>query len=48
MHGDLKLAELLVSHGADPRRRADNGQDAIALAREGGHAALADRLSGAR
>lgn len=35
------LAELLISHGADPRLPADSGKNAIDLAREKGHTEFA-------
>jgi ankyrin repeat protein len=42
--GDEPLSELLVEHGADPMRRADDGRDAVAMAEQGGFDALAERL----
>jgi hypothetical protein len=39
------MAELLLAHGADPTLRSDDGKDAAAHARAGGHHALAERLA---
>jgi uncharacterized protein len=47
-HGDVEMAELLLARGADPWLRSDDGKDAAAHARAGGHHALADRLASAR
>lgn len=44
LHGDEELAGLLLSHGATPGVRADDGRSAADLAAEKGHAALAERL----
>jgi ankyrin repeat protein len=38
------MVSLLLMHGADPTLTADDGKSASNLAREHGHAALADRL----
>ena len=38
------MASLLLAHGADPTLRTDDGKRASDIAREQGHAALADRL----
>jgi len=46
--GDEALAELLLDHGADPLRKADDGSDAVGKAEEAGHVALAARLRAAR
>ena len=35
---------VLLDKGADPQRRNDRGQDAVSLAREGGHDSLAELL----
>jgi ankyrin repeat protein len=45
-HGDTDVIDLLLAHGADPTRATDDGRDAAAFAREGGHDELARRLSG--
>jgi len=45
--GDEPLAELLLDHGADPLKKAEDGRDAVAMAQQGGFAALADRLRSA-
>lgn len=42
--GDMEVAELLLSRGADPRIASNDGKTPIDLARERGHAALAERL----
>jgi ankyrin repeat protein len=42
--GDLELTEALLAAGADPRLANDEGITAAQLARDAGHAALADRL----
>jgi ankyrin repeat protein len=42
--GDEAFTELLLDHGADPRKRAHDGRDAIAMAEEAGFTALAERL----
>ncbi|MBY0497172.1 MAG: ankyrin repeat domain-containing protein [Cyanobacteria bacterium] len=39
------LAELLLTHGADPTLTSDDGKSAIDLAREKGHAEFADWLA---
>lgn len=39
------LAELLLSHGADPALTSDDGKSAIDLAREKGHAEFAEWLA---
>ena len=36
------LAEILLAHGADPRRKNDQGKTAAEFARERGHADMAD------
>jgi ankyrin repeat protein len=46
-HGDVEMVDLLLARGADPRRRSDDGKDAAAHARAGGHQALAERLDAA-
>lgn len=45
MHGRGDLVELLLGAGADRSIRADDGRRPADLAREKGHAALADRLA---
>jgi adenosylhomocysteine nucleosidase len=45
-NGDLPMIELLVKHGADPHLANDEGKTAATVAREKGHAAIADRLAG--
>ncbi len=45
-HGDATMAGLLLLFGADPVAKNAKGQDAAAIAREAGHAWLADRLAG--
>lgn len=47
MHGDEALVELLLAHGASSAMTADDGRDAIGLALEQGHPALAARLRSA-
>ena len=42
--GSRQLAELLMKYGGDPTLKNDDGKDAIALAREKGHAESADWL----
>jgi ankyrin repeat protein len=42
------LAELLLAHGGDPTLPADDGQNAIDLARAKGHAEFADWLAAQR
>ncbi|HEX8610690.1 MAG TPA: ankyrin repeat domain-containing protein [Telluria sp.] len=42
--GNLDLMNLLLEHGANPALRNKRGEDALACARRGGHAALAARL----
>jgi ankyrin repeat protein len=42
--GSRELAELLMKYGADPSLKNDAGKDAIAFAREKGHADFADWL----
>jgi ankyrin repeat protein len=48
MTGQLELAKLLLERGADPRAQADDGRDALAMAREAKQQALIDLLSGSR
>src|SRR4051794_24586124 len=36
LHDDVETARALLDHGADPGRRADDGRDALAFARDGG------------
>jgi ankyrin repeat protein len=38
------MAELLLAAGADPARRTDDGRTPADVARDDGHAELADRL----
>jgi ankyrin repeat protein len=45
--GDEPLVELLLDHGADPLKKADDGRDAVAMADQGGFGALAERLKSA-
>jgi len=45
--GDRELAELLIAHGADPRRKADDGSDAGDKAEQAGFGDLAARLRSA-
>jgi ankyrin repeat protein len=47
IHGDEELSDLLLSRGADPALRSDDGKSAADLAREKGHQALAGRLEAA-
>jgi ankyrin repeat protein len=42
--GDAEVVELLLARGADPRIANDEGKTPIDLARERGHAALAERM----
>lgn len=42
--GDTEVAELLLARGADPRIANNEGRTAVDVARERGHAALAERL----
>lgn len=44
--GDLELARILLTHGADPRRKADDGTTALTLAERQGHQDLARWLRG--
>lgn len=44
--GDLALTDLLLAHGADARRRADDGKTAVMLAEQEGHDDVARRLRG--
>jgi hypothetical protein len=44
MHGDTAIVGMLLLFGADPGRQSAKGQDAAALARQGGHEWLAKRL----
>ena len=44
--GNLELARLLLEHGADPAAVDDQGRTALDIARERGHSALVDVLSG--
>jgi uncharacterized protein len=43
-HGDVKCAELLLSHGADPLKRNDQGYDAVQAAAQSGNSELAEML----
>ena len=45
MSGKLELAKLLLARGADPKARADDGRDALAMARDAKQQALVDLLS---
>jgi ankyrin repeat protein len=45
-HGDPETVERLLAAGADPAAVNDDGMSAEALARRGGHEALAARLAG--
>jgi ankyrin repeat protein len=45
MGGKLELAKLLLARGADPKARADDGRDALAMARDAKQEALVDLLS---
>lgn len=45
--GDAEVVRLLLDRGADPRARTDDGKMAIDIARERGHAAVAEVLSAA-
>ena len=45
MTGQLELAKLLLDRGADPRAQADDGRDALAMARDAKQQALVDLLS---
>jgi uncharacterized protein len=45
MTGQLELAKLLLERGADPRAKADDGRDALAMARDAKQQALVDLLS---
>lgn len=44
-HGDPELLDLLLEHGADVTARTDDGRDAAAIAKHGGHDDVAERLS---
>ena len=44
--GDVYLAEILLAHGADPRRKADDGKTAVMLAEQEGHRELVRQLRG--
>jgi ankyrin repeat protein len=44
LHGEEALAELLLDHGADPLKKADDGSDAVSKAEGAGHGGLAARL----
>lgn len=44
--GDMRIVRMLLERGADPRLRLDDGKNAIDIARERGHATLADMLEG--
>jgi ankyrin repeat protein len=44
-YGDEASVEVLLSHGADPRRTNDRGLGAADFARDGGRAALAQKLA---
>ncbi|HEX8004690.1 MAG TPA: ankyrin repeat domain-containing protein [Mycobacteriales bacterium] len=46
-NGDAAAVDLLLAAGADAAARTDDGRSAADLAREAGHADLADRLAGA-
>ena len=41
---NVDMVTLLLAHGADPALRTDDGKSASDLAREQGHAAIAERL----
>jgi ankyrin repeat protein len=43
--GDADLIELLLSHGADPRAKSDDGKTPADLAAAQGHAEIVKRLS---
>jgi ankyrin repeat protein len=43
-HGDVRSAQLLLDHGADPVRRNEQGSDAVLAAQRGGHSELASLL----
>src|SRR5690242_7696529 len=45
VNANRALAELLLTHGADPSLPSDDGKSAIDLAREKGHADFADWLA---
>ncbi len=45
MTGQLELAKLLLERGADKAARADDGRDALAMARDAKQEALVDLLS---
>lgn len=42
--GDAEVVELLLARGADPRIAGKDGKTAIDIARQRGHAALAERM----
>jgi ankyrin repeat protein len=46
--GFPEVVALLLAHGADPHRRDDGGHTALDRARQGGHAAVAELLEGAK
>ena len=43
-HGDVRSAQLLLEHGADPLRKNDAGYNAMAAAVQGGNQELAEVL----
>jgi hypothetical protein len=45
MHDDLDTARVLLDHGADPGRRADDGRDARDFAEAGGAARVLAALT---
>jgi uncharacterized protein len=46
-NGQQDVVDLLLTHGANPSHRSEDGKTAADIAREHGHAKLADRLAGA-
>lgn len=43
-HGDVRSAQMLLDHGADPLRNNQQGYNAITAATQGGHSELAEML----
>jgi uncharacterized protein len=45
LHGDVAFVRLLLAHGADPARAADDGRTPLAMAQGAGHAEVASVLA---